>query len=89
MIGDALKFKERFLQSLKRASVEFDPEGFDDGVVRRWSREGDSMQLKRLVDVGTDPRVSKLRDKLRRRQGRKDPGRVVVSFADLGLKVLA
>lgn len=77
LIDGILCFSEKFIQSVIRQATEADPTGFDDGTPRRWVTDGEAMQLRPIAEVGTGSRVSKVRDDLRRRQGRRDKGRSI------------
>lgn len=70
MIGDALSFTEKFVDSIKRDQVEYDPTGFDDGIPRRWVTSDMAKQLRPIREVGTGNHISKRIDKLKRRHRR-------------------
>lgn len=67
MIGNDLVFTESFVKSVQRACLEFDPTGFDDGIIRRWANCDAVMQLRPIIEVGTGNHITKRRDMLMRR----------------------
>jgi len=82
MNAGQLEFTSRFIDSVVRQSVEFDPTGYDDGTLRRWvkrdSRVMPVMQLRPVLEVGTAKGVERQRDDLTRRQYGRDKGHSVL-----------
>lgn len=93
MTGGNLEFTKAFVSAVTRVYIEQDPDGYDDGVPRRWvgyesvhdGARHRVKQLKLVRIVGTGKGVHKRRDDLIRRQSRRDQGHsvLVVANADL------
>lgn len=75
MNGNSLEFTNRFVDSVVRQCAEFDPTGYDDGILRRWVNSETVMQLKPVKIVGTQKGVQHKRDDLIRPQYKRDKGR--------------